>query len=451
MNPTIKPTRTQNKAWQYLKDNKTKYIVFGGAAGGGKTHLGCEWLLTNCYFYPGSKWFIGRNELKRLMGSTYVTWQKVCKLHKIPDNDWNLNAKYNYIEFENGSRIDLLDVKYQPSDPMYERFGSLEYTGGWLEEAGEIDFMAFDVLKSRLGRQKNKEFGLQGKMLITCNPKKNWLYVDVYKPYKNNTLSDKYAFIQSLYKDNPYTADLYEEELKEIKDKANKERLMYGNWEYADEDVALMSFDNITDLFTNTGKNGHKYITADIARFGSDRIVIIYWEGMVAKDIYIYDNLGIDQTAGKIRDLSITKRVPYSHIIVDEDGLGGGVMDILRGIKGFVNNSTPLQNPHTKEKDNYRNLKTQCYYELSKNINLHNVAIRIEDEKVKNQIIEELEQVKRKDPDKEGRLEIEPKAKIKELLGRSPDISDALMMRMWFELSTISYTPIKKKNKQGFK
>jgi len=71
---------------------------------------------------------------------------------------------------------------------MYERFGSTEYTGGWLEEAGEINFGAFDVLKSRIGRQKNKEFGLIGKILITCNPKKNWLYVDIYKPFKQGEL-----------------------------------------------------------------------------------------------------------------------------------------------------------------------------------------------------------------------------------------------------------------------
>jgi hypothetical protein len=122
--------------------------------------FGCEWLLTNCYKYPGSKWFIARKELKRLMASTYVTWVKVCKFHNIPADDWKLKSQYNYIEFTNGSRIDLLDVAHKPQDPLFERFGSLEFTGGWGEEVGEWEFLAFDVLKTRIGRHLNKEFNL---------------------------------------------------------------------------------------------------------------------------------------------------------------------------------------------------------------------------------------------------------------------------------------------------
>ena len=65
-----------------------------------------------CYQYPKSKWFIGRKELKRLMSSSYETFKKVCSYHKIPEGDWKLNGQYNYIEFFNGSKIDLLDVNF---------------------------------------------------------------------------------------------------------------------------------------------------------------------------------------------------------------------------------------------------------------------------------------------------------------------------------------------------
>jgi len=44
----------------------------------------------------------------------------------------------------------------------------------------------------------------------------------------------------------------------------------------------------------------------------------------------------------------------------------------------------------------------------------------------------ELEQVKRDKIDSDGKLQIIPKDKVKELIGRSPDYSDALMMRMYF-------------------
>ena len=38
------------------------------------------------------------------------------------------------------------------------------------------------------------------------------------------------------------------------------------------------------------------------------------------------------------------------------------------------------------------------------------------------------------DVDSDGKLAILPKYKVRELLGRSPDYADALMMRMYFEL-----------------
>jgi hypothetical protein len=52
----------------------------------------------------------------------------------------------------------------------------------------------------------------------------------------------------------------------------------------------------------------------------------------------------------------------------------------------------------------------------------------------KDMLIEDLEQMKRKDADKDGKLKILGKDEVKERLGRSPDFGDALMMRMFFEL-----------------
>jgi len=53
------------------------------------------------------------------------------------------------------------------------------------------------------------------------------------------------------------------------------------------------------------------------------------------------------------------------------------------------------------------------------------------DEQTKKTIIDELQAVKRKS-DVGEKLSIEPKAKVKEWLGHSPDYSDALAYRMLF-------------------
>ena len=131
----MKGTAKQIEAFKYLTDSVTKELLYGGAAGGGKSFLGCFWLIVVCKAYPNTRYFIAREELKRIRQSTLVTFSKVAKMLGI--NDYHINNHDNYIEFNNGSRIDLLDIRYLPSDPIYERFGSIEYTGGWIEEGGE--------------------------------------------------------------------------------------------------------------------------------------------------------------------------------------------------------------------------------------------------------------------------------------------------------------------------
>lgn len=439
--PVIKPEYKQHLAYEKLFDKTTNYIGFGGGAGGGKSWLGAEWLIMMCYRYPGSKWFIGRNKLTNLMGSSYATFTKVCTYHNIPRRDWTLNGQYHYIQFNNGSRIDLLDLKLNPSDPQFQDLGSMEYTGGWIEEAGEISFQAFDMLKTRVGRWRNKEYDLfPAKILLTMNPEQNWLYRIFYKPWKNGTLDSKYAFIQSLYGDNSHTRDQYEDQLNNITDSIMKARLKAGNWEYMPSDNALCNFDAIVDLFTNVvEKSDEKYLSADVARYGSDKTVFGVWNGLDVREIVWKKKRGVDQTTTDIRDILKRESIPYSHAIADDDGVGGGVVDNLRGIKGFVANSSPIKTDQEEDENlptqNYANLKSQCGFMLAEKINNHEISISAEiDEATKEEIIEELMQLKRKITTTESKLSLVPKDEVKEALGRSPDFSDMLMMRMYFEL-----------------
>jgi hypothetical protein len=384
---------------------------------------------------------MGREELKRLMGSSFITFNKVCEYHKIPKSHWKLNGQYNYVEFKNGSRIDLLDLKYLPSDPLYQRFGSLEYTGGWIEEAGEVDFDAFDVLKSRIGRHKNDKFNFPAKMLLTCNPNKEWLYRVVYKPFRENTLSKKYAFIQSLYRDNPYTADSYGKELEQIDNEAQKQRLMYGNWEYDDNPRVLMDYDAICDLF-RTELEQHKtpYLTIDIARHGKDRAVINRWTGWISQEILVFPKCDIDFLQEQARSICDKHIIPRRNVIADEDGVGGGFVDNFK-CKGFLNNASAIQPPEAgydvTKKVNFANLKTQCAFLLADKVNQRLIACK--DKKHMDDIIEELGQIQEKDNPTEGKIKLVSKDEVRSSLGRSPDIGDTFVMRSYFDLKSTSF------------
>ena len=39
----------QRLAYNYLRDSTTKFLCYGGAGGGGKSWLGCEWLMLTIF------------------------------------------------------------------------------------------------------------------------------------------------------------------------------------------------------------------------------------------------------------------------------------------------------------------------------------------------------------------------------------------------------------------
>lgn len=444
MTPTIKPTVKQHEGWEILRDDIASVLFFGGGAGGGKSWMGCEWIITNTYFYPNSKWFIARKELKRLMLSTYPTFLKVLAFHGIPKEDFHLEGKYNVItNVRTGAKIDLIDAGWRPADdPLFERFGSTEYTGGWSEEAPELKFAAFEALNSRIGRQLNKEYGLlPAKHLLTGNPSKGWPYKMFYRPWKEGTLPPEYRFIQSLYMDNPFTAEEYGKQLALIRDKAQRERLMKGNWEFNDDPSALMEYDAILDMFSRARETeGEMYLVVDAARLGADRIIMSVWRGLSVVKIVVRRKQTLDQTSADMDELCDTFGIPRSHELIDEDGVGGGLVDMRKGARGFVANRRPVVDAGDVDAEgepkrpNFRNLKAQCAYALADRVEARMISAKGRSERMQMEIIEELEQIRAKDVDRDAPLDLVPKDEVKEAIGRSPDIGDVFVMRMFFEL-----------------
>lgn len=426
----MKLTVKQTIALDYLEDNITNEVLFGGGAGGGKTALGCYFQIKRRLKYPETRGLIGRAVLKTLKETTLVSFFQVAKIQGLVANEhYRYNGQSNQIEFFNGSVILLKDLFQYPSDPNFDELGSLEITDSFIDEANQVTDKAKNIVKSRI-RFRLDDYNLIPKQLYTCNPAKNWTYSEFYKPDRDNELEPNKKFIQSLVDDNPFISKHYKQNLLTL-DKESKERLLFGNWEYLSDPSSLIDYDKIINSFSNTFvASGSPYITCDVARFGNDSTVIGVWSGYRVK-VYRYSKKSIVEVANIVRQLMAENSVPISNVLLDEDGVGGGAVDIL-ACRGFVNNSSPLENPISRTKDNFDNLKSQCYFKLAEKINSDEIFIDCPSN-FKQLIIEELEQVKQKSVDNDAKKGIIPKDKVKEKIGRSPDFSDMLAMRMWFE------------------
>ncbi len=426
MNINANFTHTQEQAIEYLFDKTTTEVLFGGAAGGGKSWVGCAWLVLMSIKHPKTRYLMGRSKLDALKKTTLNTFFEVCETWGLQaGKHYNFNGGSNIVTFYNKSEIMLKDLFLYPSDRNFDSLGSLEITGAFIDEANQITEKAKNIVASRM-RYKLDEYNLIPKMLMTCNPAKNWVYTQYYRPSKDGEQKPHRKFIQSLVDDNEYISKFYKKQLETL-DELSKQRLLFGNWEYDATKDSLIEYDAILNMFNQKGIEGDKYISCDVARFGSDKTVLMLWEGLYLKKIRTLLKSAVNEVVEALRQLQQENQVPLRNIIVDEDGVGGGVKDYLR-CRGFVNNSKPLK------KENYANLKTQCYYKLADLINKGQIGISCSDINVKNLIIEECEQVRTKDADKDNKLQMTPKDTIKAILGRSPDYSDALAMRMYYEI-----------------
>ena len=433
LNLNMKLSIKQTLALDVLEDNTTNELLYGGAAGGGKTALGCYWQIKRRLKYPESRGLIGRSILKTLKETTLLSFFEIAKRQGLDaGKHFDYNDQSKQIKFFNGSIIFLKDLYAYPSDPNFDELGGLEITDVFIDEANQVSDKARNVILSRT-RYGLKQYNLIPKFLYTCNPAKNWVYSEFYKPQQDGTIDKTKKFIPAFVDDNQHNSEHYKTSLERM-DTTSKERLLFGNWEYSNDLSQLIDYEKILDSFRNDFVvSGNPYITCDVARFGSDSTVIGVWSGMRVK-LHQFNGKSIVEVAELVKNFALDHKVPYSNIVVDEDGVGGGVVDILR-CKGFVNNSTALKNPVTHAKENFDNLKSQCYYKLAEMINDSKLYINA-DGKQKQLIIEELEQVKQKYVDNDSSKGIIPKDKVKSAIGRSPDFSDCLAMRMFFE-----YTP----------
>jgi phage terminase large subunit len=426
INYNFKPLTRQSEALKFLSaDSNVETILYGGAAGGGKTMLGCMWQILRRLKYPGTRSLIGRAKLDTLKKTTMNTFFQVANdIGLKAGEDFSYNQQSHIIKFSNGSEIILADLFLYPSDPNFQDLGGLELTDVFLDEATEISEKAYSIVCSRI-RYKLNEYNLTPKILLTCNPSKGWIYNQFYLPYKNQNLPEHLAFVQALPGDNIHLPEAYVTSLSRLPE-ADRKRLLEGDWEFDNSSDRLYLYDELMRCFREPTNVGEGYITADIARLGKDRTVLCVWKGLSCIDIVVLRQKRQDEVKAEIQRLMNQYSVRLSNVLADADGVGGGLVDSLR-CREFMNGSKAVRGTQ------YMNLKADCYFRLGELIDKNEITFPI---KWQEDICKELELIRRVDPDKEGKLRVTSKDTISQRTGGiSPDIADAIMMRAYFELN----------------
>jgi hypothetical protein len=167
-------TRNQKQleAAEYF-DNDTEQILFGGAKAGGKSFLGASLIFGDALIYPETHYFIARQELIDLRKFTIPTIYEVFQKWGIKPEDYmSFNGQDSVFNLKNGSKVFLISCRDIPSDPLYERFGSMQMTRGWIEEAGEIPNLPRNIWGTAWSQMDGNRAGRFAR--VTCDPLNQW-------------------------------------------------------------------------------------------------------------------------------------------------------------------------------------------------------------------------------------------------------------------------------------
>lgn len=462
MNPDLTISEVQNLAMQEFEDPQTVSIVFGGGAGGGKSFLIGLLCAIAAKKYPGTRWGLARKELKSLKQTTLATL--ISKVHRslgISENDYKINMLDSTITYTNGSEILLLDLTAKPSDPEMESLGSLELTGAFVDEVGEVNKKAYDVLSSRVNRWLNKEYGITGKVVSSCNPSPGFVRQDYYDKYdalgggriqkwKNGfvwvngeRLPAYNVYIRSTVLDNPFIDDNYVEGLRRLPPQERK-RLLDGNWNYMDEQDSLFPMaliDKMTVYAVPENETGkfNKYIGVDPSDKGKDDTVITLIDnGVICEQLEIKSPPGADDAigffiAGKL--INFAEKHGFSkpiarNIMIEENGIGASLRDAMRVLGWRIN--TYVATLQTRN---------DGYYEFMVNADEGKIQV-LDTIWEKGQLLRQLT-AHHFDLDS-GKPRVTKKKELRDVLGRSPDHADSAM------IANLGYNKLRPKNIESY-
>lgn len=403
--------------WKQIEAHKDahRYLLFGGAMGGGKTVFGVMEALQRSLEFPGNMGVMCRRQGTDFMATVYKTW---CA--NVPQELWTVNAQLREIKIKVGGKVSQIMYGGLGERDNADRWKGADLGWFYVDQAEEIEEDGFNMLGSRL-RLKVDGIRPRYKGILTANPAPCWLK----GRFIRGEGGEEYGFIQSLPGENPHNPSDYVEQLRKLY--KNRPELLRayveGNWDELEGINLVIKPDWIAACRTFLGYSGEtrRVVGVDVARFGDDETVIYCVENGNIVDEDIYGQKSTMETA--YRALAMAQRRNANLIAVDAGGVGGGVVDRLEELKGDI---TVVGIDSASKPDNqlmFLNKRAEIWWKAGEDFANRRVGVGNDD-----RLIADLGTPMYRHLN--GRIVIESKDEIKKRLNRSPDRGDAFVIAL---------------------
>ena len=401
---------------------RTKYLLFGGAVGGGKSAFLVNDALRRCLAWNNNRVGIYRWEFSSFKSTTYVELDRWVLSQEGLVQRHNQND--HEVELVNGSVICYGGLKPSESaaGDLNKKVKSLAHSDLFLDEVTDFPELAFNFALTRIGRwpcvwaatgERDTPSGI-GR--FTCNPELSWVktrFVDRPKP--------GFAFIRSTVYDNKGNlSDGYIESLKMNNDPDWVARYVTGAWPAAPPPAAIYPPELLYRAVAMKARpSGIVEFGVDVGAEGNDPSVIAKRKGMASEILWRGKEPNTMRLVGRVE--SLADRHNPRLIKIDSIGVGKGPYDAL-GEDGYpvmpmVGGAAPRD-----KSGNFRNQRAEIHWGFRRLLQEGRVSLPDDP-----QLINQLGSIRYSQTASGRVVQVESKDELKKRLGRSPDDADAVI------------------------
>lgn len=472
----------QSAAYLYLTHPKywdIPHIAYGGARYGGKSILGSFWLINQCINYPNVRYAAAAYDIEKSLNSTLNSIKEVCRMLGLKqDVEWSFNKKERKFKIlSTNSEIIFFGLQTKSSDPKADWLAGYTFTGAWVDESNLVDRVVLYKFFESCGRVGNSVFVpsnemtdeekatypehvryggfkrtlIPMKVLETFNPSHEHIYDRFWVPYRDNT-EVLTRFIRANVYDNLEPGDPYIKILENIEDPVQRARMLHGSFDYNNSAAALFENADIESAMSGNVSNGLLSAVVDVSYVGKDidKTAIGFFNGL---DLYKVVDIKGRTTEDLIHNIYKeieSEGIHINNVVVDANGPGNLIAGskFFKGCRSFIAHNTAIreqsgitnifkQNKNqlsTKMITGFGSLKDQCTFELASKFKNKEASISIQSKEVKTLIKQELLMYENLSSGTDNPIRVTSKTVFRKRLGRSPDYSDLLIMRMYLEL-----------------